>query len=286
MNKHTLITFILGLSLFLLAARPVAAISATLKFAPNTLTIPIGETKTVALELDPADNRVIGVDVFLRYDTRVLEIVSIDKTTAFESIVGTQINNQTGSARFALVHPHDVFTTTASTVVNVRLRAKQVVDNTALSFDFINGRTQDTNVVTSGGKDVLGSVGFVTITTTQASDTSDTSESDEDFFNSFDDSEESTVAAVVQNTPKFPGIISPLADEEDTVDFESPKPPASARGTTLGTTTARLPHESEATAAVQHSVYGFVALIMLFILFVILNRVRKALFHREELQYS
>ncbi|KKS86036.1 MAG: hypothetical protein UV59_C0003G0031 [Candidatus Gottesmanbacteria bacterium GW2011_GWA1_43_11] len=140
--------------MFLVHAKPVQA--ARLLFSPETMSLTQGETVSVGLLLDPEGEAIIGTDVFLQFDPRFLELAKIEKTNTFPNQYALTINNQTGRAKFALVHPLGSYTRAYTKIAEVFVKGKSPVSSTVLAFNFTGATsTNDSNVVVDKGRDVL-----------------------------------------------------------------------------------------------------------------------------------
>lgn len=198
--------FLLGCLLFVPSY--VLAQEVGLTFSPDSTTIKKNDQTTVVLHLSPVGQKVIGVDVKLTFDPFYVEVVEIKNKDAFSSLLGTQINNTLGSAKFSLVNEFNKFQTTNADIVEVVLRGKNVVSSTRVTMDFERGKTQDTNVALSGGLDVLGFIDDITVKIEES-----TSEEPDKSSPSPTITPTPKPVVVASPRPKFPGIISPLPDE-------------------------------------------------------------------------
>ena len=148
------ILVILVVTMFLVNAKPAQA--ARLLFSPETMSLTQGETVSVGLLLDPEGDAVIGTDIFLQFDARFIELTKIEKTSTFPNQYALTINNQTGKAKFAQVHPLGSYTRTFTKIAEVFVKGKSPVSSTVLAFNFTGATsTNDSNVVVDKGKDVL-----------------------------------------------------------------------------------------------------------------------------------
>lgn len=155
-----------------LASQPVWAAGAKLEFVPSSLTLTAGETKAVDVMVSPNGNQVVGVDLIIQFDPTAISLQQITNRGAFPTQLGTQIDNSSGTAKVAFSNPVGVYLTNPATVAEIVLTGKNPTANTALTFSFIAGKTNDTNVVIPHGQDSLTTVGPLTLTVTDGTSAS------------------------------------------------------------------------------------------------------------------
>lgn len=219
-----LVLTILMIAFLLVVHEPTYA--ATLELAPATVSIVEGQTTTLDITLDPQGASVVGVDVFLRFDPNNIGLESIESTDVFSSQLGTSINNDNGTAKFSLVNAYDTYQTDDAVIAQIVLRGETPINTTNMTFDFISGRTQDTNVTLSGGRDGLTSVNFATIAVTKNNSSGTTtpsvSPSPSSSTVAVTPTPSGNTAGVVgknpQNEPPKTKVISPLSDDTKTTN--------------------------------------------------------------------
>jgi hypothetical protein len=143
------------------------ALGATLALSPASTALILGDTVTLSLLLDTSGAAVDGVDIFgLRYDPLQLQLQDNDT-----SLSGTQIAPGTllpitlanfvdvshGIVVFSQVSSGPFGSFTGSGILATMTFQSLAVGTASLTFDFIPGNTNDTNVA-SNGEDILSSV--------------------------------------------------------------------------------------------------------------------------------
>lgn len=272
------LSFFISFLTFALFVSPVQAASIT--FAPVTVSVVEGQTTTLDISLDPQGASVIGADLFLRFDPMFISIESIDSTDIFTSQLGTTINNENGTAKFSLVNSYDSFQADEAIVAHVVLRGEAPINSTNITFDFISGRTQDTNVTLSGGRDGLTSVNFATVAVTQKNSSGTTTPSVSPSPSSSTvtvtptPTPSGTIAGVVgknpQNAPPKTKVLSPLAD--------SPKP-NNNKGSVLGNE-APLVQLAKAPVNFWPFIYAAIILVAAFLI-AMLEKMRNSLLNEK-----
>ncbi len=157
------------------ASTDVPVGTATLELVPSKRSLSVGEQVTVEVVGDTGEDLTTGVDLDLRYDPVLFELVDADTVTA-----GVQIG---AGSLFDLV-PHNVTTLatglisystsqqptenpiklTQGKVATITLKAKAVGTST-ISFTHTPGSLSDTNIIKAGdGRDLLNNATNLEIT--------------------------------------------------------------------------------------------------------------------------
>ncbi len=144
-----------------------AAASATLTMTPATTTIAVGSTVTLDINVDSAGAKTIGTDVIVKYDPAKLEFVSITKGTVYSSY-STEVKDTTAGtvSLSGFVNTNEISTGVAVKGVFAKVTFKgKVAGAAAVSFDFTQGDSKDSNVVdVTSGSDILTAATGSTIT--------------------------------------------------------------------------------------------------------------------------
>lgn len=212
MNSKT--GFIILFLLFIGFTTRVSA--AELLFSPTDLKLKVGQSQTVTLTLLPEGQETIGVDAFIRFDPTYISVVDIKSRGVFANQLGTQI--AAGLAKFALANNYGIYQDQETEIAELTIAGIKETSLTVLTFDFVSGKTQDTNVVVSRGKDVLTQVNAVSITVTKA-DSAVKADSPAAPASSAQPAAGSSPHKAIASpktvvTTRFPGVISPLSDVE------------------------------------------------------------------------
>jgi hypothetical protein len=172
MNKRIVIATTLA-GLFALSSAPAHA--AILQLKPFTQKVSVGTVIDLTLNLNPTGEKIIGTDVFLKYDPAVLEIIEIKSLpNAFSSQPAAKINNPSGDTRFSLINGYGVYLADKKDIATIRAKVLKLEDTT-VSFDFTPGNTADTNVVIDDGIDVLNQVQALKLNLTKGNSSNTTS---------------------------------------------------------------------------------------------------------------
>jgi hypothetical protein len=160
MTKAIRLLVIVWPALFLI---PGGVRAASLSFDVNHANLPMGQTYQVGLKLDPEGEPVIGTDVILKFDPKKLELTEVLNAGAFSTTQTVMIDNQAGLVKFSLTHGYGVYLTEVKTVAKLGIKGL-ATGPTNLSFDFTPGKTTDTNVAATRGREVLTGVKHLTLT--------------------------------------------------------------------------------------------------------------------------
>ncbi len=131
---------------------------AILSLSPQKEESKIGNIFPVEILLDTKDFEIDGVDVFLKYDPKILEISGKEGSririgNIFENFMGSEINKETGLIKFsALSKPKEKFQGQGK-IATINFKSLEE-GMTKISFIFERGLTTDTNV-SRKGEDVL-----------------------------------------------------------------------------------------------------------------------------------
>ncbi len=118
----------------------------------------IGQIFSVEILLDTKDFEIDGVDVFLKYDPKMLEISGKEGSrirvgNVFKNFMGSEINKETGLIKFsALSEPKEKFQGQGK-IATINFKSLKE-GMTRISFIFERGLTTDSNV-SRKGEDVL-----------------------------------------------------------------------------------------------------------------------------------
>jgi hypothetical protein len=157
MNKF-ISTFLLGAALVFFIPKNLYAAGSLLEFNPSRISLSKGDSYIVEIMADPAGSSLVGVDVIINYDPVLIKIVKVDSTGAFTSKSAEIVDSDRGILKVAFSNSYGVFTKEKRAIAKLTIEAKKESGTTSLQFDFAPGDTKDTNMVISGGKDVLESV--------------------------------------------------------------------------------------------------------------------------------
>ena len=140
-----------------------AAVTAKLWLDPATRTLALGDVFTVSVMLDTAGNAIDGVDLrYLRYNKTYLEVQDGDATVAGVQIKpGTLmpvtarnvVDPNSGTIDFSQITTGGSTYTGTGVLATVTFKVTGI-DTPEVMFDFVLGKTTDTNVA-SKGVDVL-----------------------------------------------------------------------------------------------------------------------------------
>ena len=133
---------------------------ASLSFSPATgeYTYSAGATYPVGIVLDSAGKSVDGVDVIIKFDPKMAQVVSskVAATNLFQEFPQNLIDNTLGQIKFSALTFNSRPVTGIIGTFTFKPLAKGTVN---LTFDYIFGSTKDSNVAEHGSaKDVLGQV--------------------------------------------------------------------------------------------------------------------------------
>ncbi len=161
--KKTLLAVFFTAAIILL---PKLVSAATLSLSPNSGSYSVGQIFSVNILLDTQGQSIDGVDIrYLNYNPSQLEVQDDNSSQAGVQINAgslmplTQANSvSNGKITFSQITAGGTTfkSTGAQTLATVRFKVLQST-NTTVSFDFVSGRTSDSNVA-SGGVDILTAV--------------------------------------------------------------------------------------------------------------------------------
>lgn len=160
-NKSLILAIFLG---SLIWPRNALAAGASLKLNPASLNLKVNGTQTVGIVLTPNGAQVIGVDLVMKFDPKLIQVDQVRDEQLFNRQMGLIVDNKLGQIKMALSNNFGVFMTKTGEIVQLRIKAKKDSPSTKLTFQFTPGQTQDTNVVVAHGKDALTEVGATDIT--------------------------------------------------------------------------------------------------------------------------
>lgn len=134
---------------------------------PLSGTFRTGDIISAQIMLDTQSKSIDGVDAVLSYNRTYLDVedenltesgIQISGGNLLPSIQRNEVNASTGKIYFSQTTSGNNTFSGAGTLATVRFRAKTVAGNATVNFDFVSGRTSDSNV-SFGGVDLLNSVG-------------------------------------------------------------------------------------------------------------------------------
>ena len=134
---------------------------------PSSGSFKTGDIITAQIMLNTQSKSIDGVDAVLSYNRTYLDVedenpaeqgIQISGGSLLSSTQRNEANASTGKIYFSQTTSGSNTFTGAGVLATVRFRAKTVAGNAPVSFDFIAGRTSDSNV-SFGGVDLLSSVG-------------------------------------------------------------------------------------------------------------------------------
>ncbi len=151
--------------------------TARLTFEPASAPLKVGEEATFKILLDTDGDSTTGVDLALKYNPSLIEVVD-----ANPDVAGTQIGKgelfslvplnsvvlATGTINYSAVQQaaDEPIVAANQTVAVVTIRAKSA-GTANLQFNFTPGASSDTNVAAIGGRDLLNRVDKATLTISQ-----------------------------------------------------------------------------------------------------------------------
>lgn len=158
-----IILFVLVLISFFMKPSGVFASVHSLSFTLSSVSLNPSETKTVPIYMYTGGERVIGVDVKIKYDPNVLSVVDIEKRNVFENEMAKVIDNTNGVVQFSYANSYNVYTAANDVIAFFTFQARSP-NSSSVSFVFEDGNTKDTNMVNYKASDILTEVGNMTVT--------------------------------------------------------------------------------------------------------------------------
>ena len=156
---------------FLTPSAVLAASPHTLSFTLSHVTIGQSETKTVPIYLYCRGEKIIGVDVKVKYDPRVLRVVDVTKSDLFENEMAKVIDATAGTVQFSYANSYNVYTTTNGSIALFTFQGRALSESTTITFEYKPGSTKDTNIVNNKAVDILSGVDNMTVSILSASPT-------------------------------------------------------------------------------------------------------------------
>lgn len=127
---------------------------ASLRLSPSRATLTPGEVFEVSILLDTGQSKVDGADAVLKYNPRMLELLSLERGTLFEEYISEEADRENGEITLAGV----TFSPRKKngTLGHLAFRALKK-GSTTVFFEFLPGATKDSNVALAGagGVDIL-----------------------------------------------------------------------------------------------------------------------------------
>ncbi len=136
----------------------------TLSFADSHSEVTTGEQQTATIVLDPGTADIGSVDVVMRYEPVYLDILNVSRTATFKMDLEPVIDRNDGEVRFSLSTNPGEAIPGKTEISSITYTGQREIVRTALTFEFILGKSTDTNVISNRGKDVLKNVGSLILT--------------------------------------------------------------------------------------------------------------------------
>jgi hypothetical protein len=151
MNKYLGVALLVVLTLIIagFVSRPQqtqevrsrAAAASTLSFVPADISVGMGQTVSLSVNLVPSTNIVTAVELHKQFDPAFLELVSLTPEPAFSSVLATAIiNNSAGQASITVGVPPLSPIRNPTSVVTAQFRTKSTVGSARVTL------TPDTKV--------------------------------------------------------------------------------------------------------------------------------------------
>ena len=134
---------------------------------PSSGAFRTGDIISAQIMLDTQSKSIDGVDAVLSYNRSYFEVEDESPAEAGIQILGSsllpstqrnEVNASTGKIYFSQTTSGGNTFSGAGTLATIRFRAKTASGNATVNFDFVSGRTSDSNI-SFGGVDLLNSVG-------------------------------------------------------------------------------------------------------------------------------
>jgi hypothetical protein len=147
--------------------------TAVIAVTPKESSTIVGQQVQVTVTLDTKGEATSGVDLYMKYDPKLLEVVDADpaganvqiaKGTLFDFSPANLVNLSSGKISFsASQQPTSAGVSGTGTVATITFKAKSA-GTAQIGFDFTPGSLRDTNVIKkSDGRDLLNDVQDATI---------------------------------------------------------------------------------------------------------------------------
>lgn len=172
---------VLGVGLAM--AAPAAAQAATLSLSPTSGSYAAGATFEVKVMIDTGSARSSGVDVTVKFDPSVLQVVDsgsgtegtqISAGSLYSQVTVNSADNSTGRITFGgATSGTSTGYSGSGTLATITFQAQKEASATAVSFDYQSGSTTDSNVTDkTTAEDILTGVTDASYTITAASGSS------------------------------------------------------------------------------------------------------------------
>lgn len=171
MNLQQLTRYLLlgGIGLAAFVALPAYADAATLSLSPSSGTKSTDGTFEVKILLDTGSSTTSGTDAYIRFDPNVLQVVDastaetgvqIQPGSLYSITSYNRTDNATGQISFSASKSGGSPGYSGSgTLATITFQAIKAASSSAVTFDFTNGSTTDSNVIDqSSSQDLLTSV--------------------------------------------------------------------------------------------------------------------------------
>jgi len=145
------------------------AAGSSLEFSPSQISPRKGDQAKVSVKLNSSGAEVVGVDIFLKYDPSKIKIVDVVNLGVFPLQPAEKIDSALGEVQTAFSNNYGTYVTQEVTLAEIVLEAVGETGTTELTFDFREGKTTDTNVVSRDGRDMLSSVNSLAVTVSASS---------------------------------------------------------------------------------------------------------------------
>lgn len=166
MSQKITLSIFLCLGFYFLFTTDVAhGAEASLKLLPNVGNFEVGKSFEVKVELDTGGVRTSGTDLYLTFDPKELNLLTITPGTIYSQSIGRKIDNTTGKASLSgLVSSGDNLFSGSGTFAVLNFKALST-GTTEVEIDFTLGNRNDSNVADFDAQgDALGSVTNATFT--------------------------------------------------------------------------------------------------------------------------
>ncbi|KUK84088.1 MAG: hypothetical protein XD98_0177 [Microgenomates bacterium 39_6] len=147
---------ILVLSLFLVLLLPFTSFAQTssphLSLSPTVKEVNTGVNFNVTVSVDTGGQQVSGVDAIVEYDSSLLEVVNVSEGTFFPTI--TTITTTLGKVEIYGIADAGALKSGTGTLATITFRGK-TAGTAAVSFACQTGSTNDSNINSTGDKDII-----------------------------------------------------------------------------------------------------------------------------------
>ncbi len=143
--KKKIVVVTLGIALFILSAGTASVSAASLRFDPTSVSSQVDGTFGVDVIVDSGADEILGVDVLIRYDSDLLEVVSISDGT--HMTIGKKDLTTPHKIYFAPVVDDPASAVSGvGTVATINFKSK-VESTSELNFECELGETNESNIL-------------------------------------------------------------------------------------------------------------------------------------------